>query len=69
MNQPTRAQRRSMGMRKLKRECHRDVVRIIELGDRGFRPSSIAPVVGLPAPFVADVLRRAEEVRRGEGDT
>lgn len=63
----TRALRRSMGKRKLKRECHRDVARIIELADRGFTPTTIARTVRLPVDFVSDVLERAEEVRHGEG--
>jgi hypothetical protein len=49
--------------RRLRRDAHREVTRVIELADGGYSPSVIAASVGLPAKFVREVLERAEEVR------
>jgi hypothetical protein len=49
--------------RRLRRDAHRDVTRIVELADGGYSSSVIASSVGLPAEFVREVLERAEEVR------
>ncbi len=63
----SRAARRALGSkRRLKREAHRDVSRIVELSEKGYSPAVIAASVGLPEAFVQDVVARAEEVR-GEG--
>lgn len=61
-----RAQRRRFGKRQLRREAHRDVVRVIELADAGHSPSAIASSVGLGEDLVGEILERAEEVR-GQG--
>ncbi len=60
---PTRAQRRARGKRRLRREAHRDVTRVIELDRAGHSPSSIAASVGLGEDLVREILERAEEVR------
>jgi hypothetical protein len=65
----SRAERRAlgkMGQRRLRREAHRDVSRIVELSDEDYSPSVIASSVGLSEEFVRVVLVRAEAVR-GEG--
>jgi len=64
-----RAARRALarlGKRRLKREAHRDVTRIVELSEEGYSPRVIASSVGLHEEFVREVLVRAEAVR-GEG--
>ncbi len=55
-----------MGKRRLKREAHRDVTRIVELSEEGYSPRVIASSVGLSEEFVQVVLGEAEAVR-GEG--
>jgi hypothetical protein len=52
-----------IGKRRLKREAHAAVERIVELADEGYSPSVIASSVGLPAEFVGEVLIQAEAVR------
>ena len=56
-----RAQRRSKGKRQLKRECRRDVVRILELDTAGYSVETIASRVGLAEDFVKLVLEKALE--------
>ncbi len=63
---PSRAGRRSLGKRRLRREAHADVTRIVELSEAGYSPTVIASSVGLDEGFVAEVLEQAESVR-GEG--
>ncbi len=62
-----RALRRRLGKRRLRREAHRDVVRVIEMGDAGHSPSAVASSVGLGEGLVREILERAEEVRENEG--
>ncbi len=63
----SRAGRRALGSkRRLKREAHRDVTRIVELSEEGYSPRVIASSVGLSEEFVREVLKHAEAVR-GEG--
>lgn len=63
----SRAARRALGgKRKLQRDAHRAVVRIIELHDQGRSPSAIASSMGLTEEFVLGVLERAEEIRDHE---
>ncbi len=62
----SRAARRSLGKRRLRREAHRDVTRIVSLSEAGRSPSVIAASVGLHELFVREVLEQAEAVR-GEG--
>jgi len=62
----SRAGRRALGKRRLRREAHADVSRIVELSEAGRSPRVIASSVGLDEEFVRGVLVRAEAVR-GEG--
>jgi DNA invertase Pin-like site-specific DNA recombinase len=64
----SRAGRRALGKRKrrLKREAHADVVKIVELGDEGRSPSAIASSTGLTEEFVREVLIQAEAARKAE---
>ncbi len=62
----SRAGRRSLGKRRLRREAHADVTRIVELSEEGYSPAVIAASVGLHELFVREVLEQAEAVR-GEG--
>ncbi len=64
----SRAGRRALGKRRLKREAHRDVSRIVELSEAGRSPRVIASSVGLDEEFVRDVLREAEAVRSEAGE-
>jgi hypothetical protein len=64
---PTRKERRASGKRRLKREAHRDVVRVLELHEKGFKAETIAATVSVTVEFVELVLRHADEVREGEG--
>ncbi len=48
---------------KLWREARRDVVRVLELHDRGFSAETIAASVGLTVGFVSLVLEHADEFR------
>jgi hypothetical protein len=59
--------RRSFGKRELRRAYRRDVVRVIELADKGFKPSTVAATVGIDAGLVALILEQAGAVREGEG--
>jgi DNA invertase Pin-like site-specific DNA recombinase len=61
----SRSTRRALGKskRRLKREAHADVVRIVELSDEGYAPSVIAKSVGLTEAFVREVLQRAAAIR------
>ncbi len=59
----TRARRWAFGKRRLRREAHRDVTRVIELDRAGHSPSSIVASVGLGEDLVREILERAEEVR------
>ncbi len=60
----SRAGRRALGSeRRLKREAHRDVSRIVSLSEAGRSPRAVASSVGLPEEFVQTVLREAEAVR------
>lgn len=58
-----RAVRRVLGKRRLRREAHRDVVRVIELSEEGYSASTISASVGLTEHLVREILDRAEEVR------
>jgi len=58
-----RAARRSLGKRRLRREAHRDVTRIVELSEEGYSPRVIASSVGLHEEFVREVLVQAEAAR------
>lgn len=63
----SRAGRRALGSRRrLKREAHRDVTRIVELSEEGYSPSVISSSVGLHEEFVREVLVRAEAARKSE---
>lgn len=63
----SRAGRRGLGSkRRLRREAHRDVTRIVSLSEAGRSPRVIAASVGLHEEFVQAVLEQAEAVR-GEG--
>ncbi len=62
-----RAGRRSLGKRRLRREAHRDVTRIISLSEEGYSPRVIASSVGLSEEFVQEVLKHAEAVRNEAG--
>ncbi len=64
----SRAGRRALGKRRLRREAHRDVVRIISLSEAGRAPRVIASSVGLDEEFVQVVLEQAEEVRNEAGN-
>ncbi len=64
----SRAGRRSLGKRRLRREAHRDVTRIVELSEEGYSPRVIASSVGLSEEFVRVVLEQAEEVRSEAGE-
>ncbi len=67
----SRAGRRSlgkMGKRRLRREAHRDVSRIVGLSDEGYSPSVIASSVGLPEAFVQEVLELGEAARSEAGE-
>jgi hypothetical protein len=64
----SRAGRRSLGKRRLKREAHADVTRIISLSEAGRSPRVIASSVGLGEAFVQEVLVRAEAVRSEAGE-
>ena len=62
----SRAGRRAasrLGKRRLRRDAHRDVRRIVELQDEGHSESVIALSVGLPVEFVREVLVQAEAAR------
>ncbi len=63
----SRAGRRSLGKRRLKREAHRDVTKIVSLSEAGRSPSVIASSVGLPEEFVQEVLGQAEAARSEGG--
>ncbi len=62
----SRAARRSLGKRRLRRGAHADVSRIIELSEEGRSPSAISSSVGLPEEFVQEVLEQAEAARKSE---
>ena len=62
----SRAGRRSLGKRRLRREAHADVTKILSLSEAGRSPAAVASSVGLPAAFVREVLEQAEAAR-GEG--
>jgi hypothetical protein len=49
--------------RRLRRDAHREVTRVIELADEGYSSSVIASSVVLSEAFVLEVLEQAEEVR------
>jgi hypothetical protein len=52
----------------MKREYRRDVVRVIELGSKGFSHRVIASTVGLDEDLVRLILEKAGEVSgAGEG--
>ena len=60
----SRGGRRALGSRRrLKREAHADVRKILELSEEGRPPRAVASSVGLPEEFVQTVLREAEAVR------
>lgn len=59
----TRAQRRRLGKKRLRREAHRDVVRVIELDQAGHSAAAIASSVGLGEGLVREILERAEAAR------
>ncbi len=65
----SRAARRALGSkRRLKREAHADVRRIVSLSEAGRSPRGIASSVGLDEEFVREVLEQAEAVAKlGEG--
>jgi DNA invertase Pin-like site-specific DNA recombinase len=63
---PSRAERRSLGKRRLRREAHKDVVRVIELSEEGYSVSTIAASVGLSEEFVREVLDKAEAAREAK---
>lgn len=62
----SREQRRSKGKRRMVRECHRDVVRVLELAEAGRPPKVIATSVGLSEDLVGLILAKAGETK-GEG--
>lgn len=62
-----RALRRRLGKRRLRREAHRDVTRVIEMSAAGASPSAIASSVRIDEDLVREILERAEEVRENEG--
>jgi len=64
----SRAARRALGKRRLRREAHRDVTRIVELSEEGYSPRVIASSVGLSEEFVREVLKHAEAVRNEAGE-
>jgi len=64
----SRAGRRPLGKRRLRREAHRDVTRIVELSEEGYSPRVIASSVGLHEEFVREVLKHAEAVRSEAGE-
>ncbi len=64
----SRAGRRALGKRRLKREAHADVTRIISLSETGRSPRVIASSMGLDEEFVRVVLEQAEEVRNEAGN-
>lgn len=61
----TRRRRRALGKRRLRREAHRDVVRVLERAESGSSPAAIAASVGLKEELVREILRIAE-ARRGD---
>ena len=63
----SRAERRSFGKRRLKREAYADVSRIVSLSEEGRSPRVIASSVGLDEEFVREVLEQAEAVRSEAG--
>ncbi len=65
----SRAGRRALGSeRRLRREAHRDVTRIVELSEEGYSPRVISSSVGLSEEFVREVLKHAEAVRNEAGE-
>ncbi len=65
----SRAARRALGSkRRLRREAHAAVVRIVALSEEGYSPRVIASSVGLDEEFVREVLVRAEAVRSEAGE-
>ena len=64
----SRAGRRSLGKRRLRREAHRDVTKILSLSEAGRSPSVIASSVGLTTEFVREVLEQGEAVRGEAGE-
>ncbi len=65
----SRAGRRALGSkRRLRREAHRDVTRIVELSEEGYSPSVISSSVGLDEGFVRVVLEQAEAARNEAGE-
>jgi len=64
----SRAGRRSLGKRRLKREAHRDVTRIVSLSEEGRSPSVIASSVGLAEAFVREVVELSEAARNEAGE-
>ncbi len=64
----SRAGRRSLGKRRLRREAHADVTKILSLSEAGRSPSAISSSVGLDEEFVREVLEQGEAVAKlGEG--
>lgn len=63
----TRARRRALGKRRLQREAHRDVTRVVELSEQGYSAAAIAASVGIPEDLVREILERADEVRGDQG--
>jgi hypothetical protein len=55
--------------RRLRRDAHRDVTRIVELADGGYSSSVIASSVGLPAEFVREILIQADAARSEAAET
>jgi hypothetical protein len=49
----------------MKRACHRDVLRVVELDEKGFKPSTISSTVGLDEAMVALILEKRDEVEGG----
>jgi hypothetical protein len=63
----SRAARRALGgERRIKKMAKKDITKIIELDQAGYSIPVISRIVRLDKGFVADVLRRAAEVRKVE---
>jgi hypothetical protein len=59
----SRADRRSLGRRKLRRKVRKDVDNILELADKGFSRATIASTLGLRVEFVHLIFERVDEAR------
>jgi hypothetical protein len=58
---------RRCGSGEVRREAHADVVRVIELSEEGYSPSTIAASVRLKEDLVREILEQAEAARAEAG--